>query len=190
MPTLRADGELREARRRLFETLPQDGTAGSLMRFQKSLRDEIVATEMEHRSAPSDFRRAHLEAVRQYGDALAHTVLSAYSIRQLARNAGRPPYLTDQAPAIELAMSCAEHLASAELPTMVCDLTNVLRVGDLVICADPDLPKIIECKAPGPRKRLFERQGRRGRQMAAAWNRSRASSVTVTGPFSGKRSPG
>jgi hypothetical protein len=49
----------------------------------------------------------------------------------------------------------------AGVPAIMCDVTNVLRTGDVVFCEDADLPSIIECKAskraPDPR---FVRQGR------------------------------
>jgi hypothetical protein len=55
----------------------------------------------------------------------------------------------------------------AGVPAILCDATNVLSTGDVVLCQDPDLPDIIECKASrraaDPR---FLRQGRRGRQLA------------------------
>jgi hypothetical protein len=97
---------------------------------------------------------------------LAHHHLSAYAIRQLARNAGAPPHLSRQGKAFDLAVDQMKAVSERGITTLLADLTNVLRNGDLIVCTDPDLPTILECKLSKVKDVRFERQGRRGRQLA------------------------
>jgi hypothetical protein len=133
------------------------------MTFQRALIEEIKRAETD-RVLPQPKRREHLRRVRQYGDALAFDALSRYSIRQLARNDGYPPALSGQGAGFDRVVETAAAL-SERVTTLISDLTNVLKNGDVVICLGPDEPFIFEVKAALPRQG-YGRQGRRGRQLA------------------------
>ena len=163
---IRSENELRQARRALFEAFPRNPTAEDAVRFQKLLAHEILTTEGEQRVEREPIRRNHLRAVRLYGDAIAYTLLSRYAIRQLSRNTGKPPHLTGQGDAFQLVLDCACAIAERGVPPLLADLTNVVKNSDLLGCVDPDLPIIIECKLSKVKEATFERQGRRGRQLA------------------------
>jgi len=150
----------------LFDAFPPLPTPQEAFRFQELLAAEILSTEGEQSRTRSQSLKEHLRAVRLYGDALSSTLLSKYSIRQLARNSGKAPHLTGQGNAFQLAVDCARVIASNGIAALLSDLTNVLRNGDLVVCVDPDSPISIECKLGKVKDPRFERQGRRGRQLA------------------------
>jgi hypothetical protein len=157
--------DLRAARRTLFDALPISSDCLALMSFQRQVVEEILRSEAERGDSPAIGR--HIHAVRSYGDCLAFQQLSTYALRQLRRNSGKPPDLSGQRAAFRLPLDLCAAANEAGVPAILCDATNVLRTGDVVLCRDPDLPDIIECKAsqraPDPR---FLRQGRRGRQLA------------------------
>jgi hypothetical protein len=149
----------------LFDAFPSDPTPNDALHFQRLLADEILRTEAEQHLERSQLRKEHVRLVRIYGDALAWSLLSRYAIRQLARNTGKPPHLTGQGRAFDLVMDCASELAAQGMASLVADLTNVLRNGDLIACDDDDAPTIFECKLKGVDPK-FARQGRRGRQLS------------------------
>ena len=162
---VRGDEELREARRALFEALPQSHECKHLLAFQRRIVQEILSSEAELKNGADV--RAHLHMVRLYGDALAFQWLSVYALRQLRRNKGaKPPHLSGQGKGFDLALDSCALLNENGAPAILCDITNVLKNGDVVVCADPDLPVIFECKASGRPPARFERQGRRGRQLS------------------------
>lgn len=164
---LRSTADLRTARRELFDRFPHEPNAASVLEYQERLTEEILRTEAEKAYAKSSVDLSeHLQHIRIYGDALAHRVLSRYAIRQVGRNAGRPPALTGQGSAFSLVVESARSLSTKGVPVLIADLTHSIRNGDLLLCGDPDLPIIIECKTGQPKKPEFERQGRRGRQLA------------------------
>jgi hypothetical protein len=161
----RSEEGLRAARRALFDALPVSSDCLALMSFRRQVVDEILRSEAERGDSPLIGR--HIHAVRSYRDCLTFQQLSTYALRQLRRNSGKPPDLSGQGAAFKLPFDLCAAANEAGVPAILCDATNVLRTGDAVLCQDPDLPDIIECKAsqraPDPR---FWRQGRRGRQLA------------------------
>jgi hypothetical protein len=166
MAEVRDEHQLREARRELFDSFPLTGSAQDVTRYQKALVRELMATEGEISADNRPWRKRHRRLVRIYGDALAHTLLSIYAMRQLARNTGKPPHLSGQGKSFELAIECLEAVSDRGLPAVLADLTNVLRNGDLIVCGHPHLPMIFECKLSKVKEARFQRQGRRGRQLA------------------------
>jgi len=150
----------------LFDVFPRTPTPDDSIRFQRLLAREILQSEAEYALEKTESLKEHLRAVRVYGDALAHTLLSRYAIRQLSRNPGNHPDLLGQGKAFQLAMDCAEALAGQRIPPLLADLTNVVRNGDLIACVDPNLPVMLECKLSKVKDVRFERQGRRGRQLS------------------------
>ncbi len=164
--TARSEQELRDSRRRLFEAFPRTAEPDAILHFQSLLAEEILRTENEQQIEESQLRKLHLRAVRLYGDGVAHRLLSAYAIRQLSRNSGKPPNLIGQGAAFQLVKDCAAEVARHGVPPLLADLTNVVRNGDLILCLDPNSPRIVECKSSKVKDARFERQGRRGRQLA------------------------
>jgi hypothetical protein len=164
--TVRSPEELRNARRRLFESFPSGDVIDDTAQYQVALVREIKSTEHELRSDGFAAHRGHLRLLRLYGDALAHAHLSTYALRQLARNPGKPPHLSGQGKSFDLVVDCLMAVSERGVPAIIADLTNILKNGDLIVCGDPNLPAILECKASKVRDARFERQGRRGRQLA------------------------
>lgn len=166
MTTTRTDEELRAARRELFEAFRRSPSCADLLAYQQMLVRELMETEREKQHSDAPALRNHLHMVRLYGDALAFGQLSVYAVRQLARNRGKPPGLSGQGPAFDLALQCCEVVNNRGVPGLLADVTNVLKNGDLVLCVDENAPQIIECKLSAAKDVRFERQGRRGRQRA------------------------
>ena len=123
-----------------------------------------MRSERERKASPN--ARRHLHMVRLYGDSLAFNWLSAYALRQLRRNGGKPPDLSGQGDAFTVSVNVCESANRAGTPAILCDITNILKIGDVVICENPDAPAIVECKASIRRNARFDRQGRRGRQLS------------------------
>lgn len=163
---MRDEQELCACRRGLFDSFPPAGTALEVGLYQENLSSEILATEREMESDDSWERKRHLHLVRIYGDALAHTQLSVHAIRQLARNTGKPPHLSGQGKAFELAIDCLAAISEQGVPSLLADLTHVLKNADVIACLDVDSPMMIECKLSKVKDVRFEQQGRRGRQRA------------------------
>lgn len=166
MRTLRTEIDLELARRVLFDAFPKEGSSQQQFLYQELLAQEILHTEQELLDDKSRERKAHLHLVRIYGDALAWTYLSRYAIRQLARNSGEPPRLSSQKEHFDLAMNRSKAIVDQGVPALVADLTNILKVGDLIVCNDPDFPHLIECKLSEMKEASFEKQGRQRRQIA------------------------
>lgn len=166
MSATRSDEELKTVRQQLFKTFPHAPSCPELFAFQKTLVDELLTIEHERRLSNDWALREHAHMVRLYGDALAFGQMSVYAIRQLARNSGKPPGLSGQGTAFDLAMQCCEVVNQHGVPGLLADLTNVLKNGDLVLCVDENAPQIVECKLGAVKDIRFERQGRRGRQLA------------------------
>lgn len=166
MTTTRTDEELRAARRELFEAFRRSPSCADLLAYQQMLVRELMETEREKQHSDAPALRNHLHMVRLYGDALAFGQLSVYAVRQLARNRGKPPGLSGQGPAFDLALQCCEVVNNKGIPGLLTDVTNVLKNGDLVLCVDENTPQLIECKLSAAKDVRFERQGRRGRQRA------------------------
>lgn len=162
----RSSDELRRARRNLFDHFPREPSAGEAFSYQVRLAAEIRQTEREQAIARDPKRKEHLHSVRLYGDALAMTYLSDYATRQLSRNPSSPAHLSAQAEAFDFTLDSARKLSERGLPALLVDVTNILKIGDIVACADPNAPSLLECKSGSLKDIRFERQGRRGRQLA------------------------
>ncbi len=159
--------EFRQARRTLFEALEGMSSITDHVAFQVRLAGEILSGEklrplLKNNKPRRLILKDHLRRLHSYGDALAWTLLHPHAIRNLAKNDGCPPWLSNQEPALVHALETIKKLSEEGTPGIVCDLTNVLRIGDVVF-GDPEVPSIIELKSsatPDHRKYL----GRAGRQ--------------------------
>jgi hypothetical protein len=161
---------LRSARRKAFELFEAGQTPQDHQRLQAYLVDSILSAEALRSKFQANREkrfalRDHIRQLRAFGDALAWRVLHPHTIRQLGKNQAMPPLLSDQRAAVELAKECVEGIAKEGHTALISDLTNILRIGDLIVAGHPEYPLIMELKAskvPESRKYL----GRRGRQMS------------------------
>ena len=153
-------------RRRRIEFVKQLDLIDSPMRlfdFQRDLANEIRAVEPAAYRDRGSLEREHLKALRLIGDAIAWQTLHPHTIRQLSKHPGKPPALGSQGEAFEFVIACARMAAEARHPVRICDLTNVLRIGDLII-GEPEQPMLIECAPDAPAS--FRLRGRKARQLA------------------------
>lgn len=152
---------LRARRRQLAQQFDEVSSAGELMELQLRIVDEIRAVEpvaFRDRSSPE---RDHLKLMRLFGDAVAHATLHTHTILQLSKHPGKPPSLSSQGKGFEFVLQCAELAANYGHAVRISDLTNVLKIGDLVI-GGPEKPMLIEC---GSDEATAERGGRKARQV-------------------------
>jgi len=155
--------ELRIHREELLDLL--DGIDGidALWAFQRRLVDEIIAAEPIAHADRKSPERQHLKLLRLFGDALAWLLLHPYAIRQLAKNAGPPPALYNQT-GFGATRSIAEQICAGGEPALVADITNCVRISDVIACGDRERPRLIES---GGHPRFADR-GRKGRQKRRA----------------------
>jgi hypothetical protein len=107
----------------------------------------------------------HIRMCRTYGDSLAWRLLHPFSIRQLAKNPGQAPPLSNQQDAMGTVLEFVKESAAAGVAAIACDLTNILRIGDAIAIGDPERPQILEFKSRHIPERL-RYQGRHGRQLS------------------------
>jgi hypothetical protein len=156
--------DLRAVRRELMEQLLQIGSAQGLFEFQVELAKHIQTSEQAAGRSNTDVHKAHIHRLRSLGDGLAWMLLHPHTIRQLANNPSAPPSLMSQAQAFQGTLEAAAEYAETGVPVLVCDITNHLRIGDLVLCFHPELPGLVECKTRIVPQTLM--RGRSGRQVS------------------------
>jgi hypothetical protein len=110
------------------------------------------------------------------GDALAWKVLTRHTIRELARDRQRPPSLTGQGADFDFVLEVAEQIARDGVLPIVCDLTHLLGVGDIVV-ATAGAISIIECK----NTQLPAGWNPRGRHLRQLQRQARASGYLARG---------
>ena len=144
-----------------FGGLPETGSPLSL---QHSLAVEVLAAEYKSREKRSEILARHKRLVRIIGDSLASSVLNEHTIRTLGRHPGSPASLVGQADDFAFVEDVAGKLAASGYTPILCDLTNLLRVGDIVaVTADHVL--VLECKR-SPLPNRLPKTGRLARQRA------------------------
>ena len=160
------EDELADIRSDLFAMADQVDSAESFLGVQLAIADEIVRCEAMLESDEADEYRWHIHTLRLYVDGLAWTALHPFTIIQLSKNPPAPPRLSHQLDAFRQVREAAEECAAEGVPVLICDLTHCLRMGDLVVCYDPETPQIVECKSNF--KPEFIMRGRTGRQLSRA----------------------
>src|ERR1700730_11948873 len=133
---------LKHKRNVLLELLESATLPVDFASFQTALAAEIIATERlksENRQdgdLQSELKR-HLHLCHHLGDGLAWRLLDPHTIRQLAKNDGNPPYLSQQVAATTEALKAINQFATElNLPAVMADLTNVVRIGDVIVPND------------------------------------------------------
>lgn len=157
--------ELKDIRKFFFEKLMQVNSIESMFNFQIELAEELKRCERIQRLNKIEIVKDHIHLLRYFGDSLSWFFLHPHTIRQLSKNQKIRTFLIDQDKAFEKTIEIAEKICKFNLPIIISDLTHCIRIGDIIICSDPELPSIIECKL-GKKKPRFKLQGRRGRQFS------------------------
>lgn len=161
--------QLRNERQSLFKKWIRVGSFEDLLGIQEQIADSIRKCERTLGTAENkNDLQFHIERLRLYADGLVWLVLHPHTIRQLAKNPGPQRLIEAQGKAFDQVLESAwEHLKTDKVPVFIADITNVIKIGDLVLCTNPEMPRIVECKTRLPHPRLFT-QGRFGRQVSRA----------------------
>lgn len=116
-----------------------------LIEFQRELADEISRSEIKRDNPDFQVYSWHRHLLRVIGDALARTLIPSHTIRTLGKHPGPDAGLASQKDDLDWVFNVAEETMRAGRLPILCDLTNLLRVGDIV-AVSPDDTVIIECK--------------------------------------------
>ena len=149
---------------------------GSALALQDALAAEIRTAEAGSASASETWAR-HKHLVRIIGDSLAFSLLHEHTIRTLGRHPGSAAGLMGQGDDFSFVTDVAEMLANSGYIPVLCDLTNLLRVGDIIAVA-VDHVLVLECKRSKIPRRLpvsgrLARQRTRGTRAAEYLHKSR-----------------
>lgn len=162
---------LRQRRWLLFQRLDGIKTTQGLLAYQLDLAEAIREAErgLRSKTEDTDDLRFHIDCLRLYADALVWATLHPHTIRQLAKTTGHPPSLLTQGPAFDNVLETAAELTQdTPFPALIADITNVIKIGDVIHVTDPECPIIVECKLGSP-KPQHAMQGRSGRQFTRAF---------------------
>lgn len=182
-PTVPSSQELRQHRAELVRDLHSIDSADSLLQFQLRLADSIRITERARLANDNEDLSWHLHLLRVIGDSLAWKYLHPHVIRQLAKNPGRHPHIESQGKAFAFTLEATSRLAQEGMPVLISDLTHCLRIADIVIAADPEVPSLIECKSSGagPVNRLRGRARRQYSRMKGTLDYLRTGRAKIFG---------
>ncbi len=167
LPTV-TPAKLLGERRRLLDEWDAVDSATKLLEIQERIVDQIRSAEQSIKGGRGDpgSLRSHIGQLRLYADGLAWRVLHPHVIRQLAKNPSKPKSLVNQGEAFDrVLLSARRRVKEDGLPVLIADITNILKIGDLIVVTHPELPQIVECKTrlPSPKHWL---RGRFGRQIS------------------------
>lgn len=138
--------------------------AERVVAYQLQLAKAITKAESVSR-VHGQFDR-HNFLLRRCQDALAFRLLDPHTIKQLLGSASPQVHsLSGQRDAFEVTLAAAERYAADGHLVLLADLSNIIRVGDFIVCDDPHIPSIIEVKS-GKVAPQHVTQGRRGRQVS------------------------
>jgi hypothetical protein len=150
---------LRDEFVRMFDQFEAIDTPWSLYEFQVALADAIRRVEPASFAEGSSPQKDHLRRLRRLGDGVAWKYLHPHAIRQLAKNDGGSPPISVQK-GFNRTLSLAEGYAKDGLGVVIADLTTCIRVGDVIVCTDPERPAILESGGHP----AWNSRGRKGRQ--------------------------
>jgi len=158
-------GLLKERRKSILRKIAEIRSVSALYEIQKEIAEEIKNSEELVKQDTSGEHKWHIHLLRCCCDAIAWGLLHSHTIRQLGKNPSPPQSLSTQGEAFDLTLKYAKELSDEGLPIIISDITNCIKIGDIVICSDPELPTIVECKSGNfsPEKVM---QGRIGRQIS------------------------
>jgi hypothetical protein len=121
--------------------------------FQAELASEIIETERfkakQRQNKDLQFTlKRHLHLCRHLGDGLAWRLLEPHTIRQLAKGQGSPPWLSHQLVATNETLEVVNRAAKElHLPAIIADLTNIVRIGDVIVPNETQGGIILELKS-------------------------------------------
>lgn len=118
---------MRDAGCQRYSSIPSAARSWPLG-FQRALAEELFDSEL---GAGLD-DRWHRHLLRLMGDALAWQVLSRHAIRERARDNRRSPTLSGQGSDFGFVIEVAQQIAHGGSVPVVCDLTRLLGLGDIV----------------------------------------------------------
>jgi hypothetical protein len=145
------EGNLRSERERLLQRALSAAGFRDLVELQAELAESIRRSEVARRqvsrwSAERALWKYHDQQLRVVGDTLAWLALDGHTIRNLGKGPGRPASLSGQWSDFQFVLQTARTAADLGLIVLVCDVTNVLRAGDLVLQFAGGELEVIECK--------------------------------------------
>jgi len=160
--------DLLAERRRLLEQWDAVDSPNDMLEIQERIAEQIRDAEraIKDGSRDRDALVHHISQLRLYADGLAWRFLHPHAIRQLAKNPSKPPSLINQDAAFDDVLRSARRcVEESGLPVLIADITNIIKIGDLILVTDRELPQIVECKTRLPHPRYWM-QGRIGRQIS------------------------
>jgi hypothetical protein len=163
---------LERTRRRLFDRLAAARGPMDWYSLQLHVASAVLKAE-EHRADVAKRDRAylkwHIQLCKAYVDAIAWRTMSAHAIRHHATLPGGPAHLGGIRHELRRYFTLARGFAKQGLPAILPDLSNMLRLGDVVVVVDPSAPEVIEVKGEkaimpaGLAEAVAKRGGRQGR---------------------------
>lgn len=114
--------------------------------WQLELLNELIRTETELKGRKNEDWSTHKNRLRILGDTAAWKVLDPYIIRLLGRGDYIPPGLASQAQSLGHVINTAKEMTERGLAVVLCDLTRVLRCGDLIAATEKNEIIVCECK--------------------------------------------
>lgn len=162
---LKMENNLRKNRESIFQRLFEIDSPASLFDYQLELALEIMHCESLQKKKKNDLLKKHIHLIRCYGDSLTWQLLYSHTIRQLSKNQKNKSFLIDQGKGFQKTLDDARELVKYDLPVVIADLTNCIRIGDIIVCTNPETPDILECKSEESHFK-FGLQGRKGRQLS------------------------
>jgi len=117
------------------------------MLWQRHLGDAILEAERQSKDPTEDSRelKEHRHLLHVIGDSLVYTLLTSHTIRTLSKGKTRPASLIGQGTDFEFVLDVAELFQRKGYVPIICDLTTLMNVGDIVAWRKDDLA-IAECK--------------------------------------------
>lgn len=144
---------------------------GDVVVWQRKLADAIIAAEGASNDPDVNLRRAakrHRHLLRVIGDALVQALIPQHTIRALSRHAGRPAHLSSQGADFDSVFETARELQARGAVPILCDLTTLLGIGDLVCWGGGGIA-VLECKnRAAPTRELSGRLARQEERGLAA----------------------
>jgi hypothetical protein len=132
--------------------------------FQESLAAEILHAESLAGADP--VWNQHVAILRHIADGGAQRLIHAHTLRQLYKNSPSSGSLTSQGIGFNYTMGWARKLAAQGRPPLVADLTNLVRIGDVLDCSIREYPKVFEVKRKQPHRQKLRKRNPVGRQVA------------------------
>lgn len=140
---------LRDVRLGLFSSLDdvlKEKNSVDLLEWQIGLLEEMFRVESVLSKGRNQEWSEHKKLLRILGDTVVWKILDPYVIRVLARGPHIPPGLASQRKSIEHVLNISRMLVEQGQTAILCDLTRVLRHGDIIASSGAGEVFIYECK--------------------------------------------